>query len=84
MCAKFRARHCTSNLKNILTPFIYELNHLTFILNCRTTVNNDLRKNSFPKDTRKRGNIVSVYLIFHRIVQLFQNDLNILKILAHF
>ncbi|CAH1366332.1 unnamed protein product [Tenebrio molitor] len=37
-----------------------------------------------PKDTRKRGNIVSVYLIFHRIVQLFQNDLNILKILAHF
>jgi hypothetical protein len=40
----------TSSLRNaILTPFISELNPLNFILNCRTTINNDFRKSSSPK-----------------------------------
>jgi hypothetical protein len=40
----------TSSLKNaILTPLICELNNLRFILNGRTTINNDFRKNSSPK-----------------------------------
>jgi hypothetical protein len=49
----------TFSLKNaILTPFISELSRLRFILNCKKTIKNDLRKNSSSKGshiTGKRG-----------------------------
>jgi hypothetical protein len=79
-----------SSLKNaILTPLICELNHLRFILNGRTTINNDFRKNSSPKGgrtTRKRGkNRVDLFNFSQNCSVVSKRlDFNVSKILARF